>query len=366
MPQTGRSRRFWLLYSLGWLPYWGTFSLVFLISGDVSAARALQGALVNVLPEALLGVGVVRLCQRRPWTGASPGRFVAVHAAGAVLYCALAGALQQTLFTLERGLRDGLWQWAGYDTRILLWQLFLALLVYSVLVSVCSAVQAVERLREQEARAAQAEALQTRAELEALRARLNPHFLFNTLHSLLALVRHDPAAAEEALEQFGDLLRHVLRVQRETLDEVTLAEEWRFVQSYLALERLRLGERLRLEADVAEEALECAVPAFCLQPLVENSIRHALAPRASGGRLGIRMRLDGPELELQVRDDGPGAVAEAVEQGSGLGLRLIRKRLEALHGGAARFEIDTRPGRGWCATLRLPARLGSPQPGGRP
>ena len=363
MAAAGQTRQFWLIYALAWLGYCVAFGLVFLIGGQAKAASALYAGVFNGLPQATAGIGVVWLCRRQPWSGSSPGRFATVHAAGAALYCAVVVSIVLTWFTLERGISTGVWNPGSYNIGILLWQVFLSLLSYCVITSICSFIQALDRLREQEARVARAEALQTRAELEALRARLNPHFLFNTLHSLLALVHRDAGAAAQALEHFGDLLRHVLRVQRETLDEVPLSEEWQFVRTYLSLEQLRIGERLRLETEIDEEALDCAVPSFCLQPLVENTIRHAIAPRASGGILGIRMQLDGQELELEVRDDGPGAHPERVEESSGLGLKLIRQRLEAVHGAAASFEIQTSPGGGWLATLRMPAQPWSERKG---
>jgi sensor histidine kinase YesM len=194
------------------------------------------------------------------------------------------------------------------------------------------------------------------AELKALRAQVNPHFLFNTLHSLLILVRRDPRAAEDALEQFGDLMRYALRVQQGAGDEVLLAEEWTFTQDYLALEKLRLGDRLRLHTDIDEAALSHAVPSFSLQPLLENAIGHAIAPRASGGNLWIRAVVDTGRLSLEVRDDGPGADAAAIEASSGTGLRLLRRRLAALYGDGAALTTRIDDG-GFTVTLELPGSI---------
>ena len=205
--------------------------------------------------------------------------------------------------------------------------------------------------------AAKAEALRAEAELAALRAQLNPHFLFNTLHSLLALVRHDPDHAEEALEQFGDLLRYTLRIQQDTVDEVALAEEWAFVENYLELERLRLGERLRLEAEIEPAALDYQVPVFSIQPLVENAIGHAVAPRAAGGTVRISARVVGEELHVEVADDGPGADLDEVARGNGVGLRIVRQRLQALSRGRARFDVETGNGRGFTVRLAVPRDL---------
>jgi LytS/YehU family sensor histidine kinase len=226
-------------------------------------------------------------------------------------------------------------------------------MIYGVLAGVCYGVLLHERMREQEARAARATALQTEAELRALRAQLNPHFLFNTLHSLLALVRQDPRAAEEALEQFGDLLRYTLDTQKNG-EVVPLGEELTFVENYLALESLRLGDRLRLDIRIEEGVREEQVPAFCLQPLVENAVRHAIAPRAAGGRLAVRAAREGRAVVLEVSDDGPGASPTELERAAGLGLRLVRERLAARYGDDAVLDVDTQPGHGFRVTIRLP------------
>src|SRR5262249_31162477 len=127
------------------------------------------------------------------------------------------------------------------------WQLLYGMALYGLVVGISYAVQAARRLRDEERRAARAEALRVDAQLRALRAQLNPHFLFNTLHSITALVRIDPASGERALEQFAALLRYVLDVNRERSEEVPLEEEMAFVRTYLALERLRLAERLHVK-----------------------------------------------------------------------------------------------------------------------
>jgi LytS/YehU family sensor histidine kinase len=217
-----------------------------------------------------------------------------------------------------------------------------------------------ERLRQEEARVARATALQTDADLRALRARLNPHFLFNTLHSLLALVRHDPGAAEEALAQFGELLHYVLGIEEAGADEVPLQSEWKFVRNYLALEKLRLGPRLRLDCRIEPEALEMRVPAFSLQPLVENAVRHAIAPRAEGGTLSIVGARQGGELLLSVTNEVPRTAVAGPSRSHGTGLRLLRERLTAMYGGAARLNVGPASGERFVVSIAIPAREAAP------
>ena len=346
------SRLAWL-YPLAWLPYLAVYGLALGYGMALDPGVALLAAGANVLPPALLGAAVLRLCARLPWEPRRRRRFFAAHVGLALLYAALSVAGVWALFKVADRVRTGTWPSASYDPRVAAWQFFIALLLYAVLASLAYAAALVVRLRDEEARLARLAELQSRAELKALRARLDPHFLFNTLHSLLALVRRDPRAAEEALERFGGLLHYVLRGQEEG-EEVRLAEEWSFVRDYLEIEALRLGERLRVEAAVDADAGACLVPAFTLQPLVENAIRHGIATRAGGGRLAVRASVSGGLLHVEVADDGAGAEPDEVGDG-GHGLALVRERLRAAHGARAELEVETAPGAGFVVRLRLPA-----------
>lgn len=357
---SGRAPR--LLYAVAWLPYVAAYAVALGTVTGMSWLDALLAALANALPPALLGLAVLGLCRRRPWPPQRLGPFTALHAAAAALYALLSLAGTWALLTVIWRVRLGFWWPERADFRAVPWQIFLALVIYCVLASLAYSLQLALRLREEQARLARARELQSRAELRALRAQLDPHFLFNTLHTLLALVRRDPRAAEDAIELFGDLMRYALRAPRDAADEVLLRDEWRFVEGYLRLERLRLGERLRPRLDAEEDVLDCLVPALCLQPLVENAVRHAVAPRAGGGSLAVTAQRAGDELRIVVEDDGPGASVTELEDSGGLGLRLSRQRLEALHGERGRLEVRTEPGAGFRVTLRLPARAASVPP----
>jgi LytS/YehU family sensor histidine kinase len=239
-------------------------------------------------------------------------------------------------------------------------------LVYT---TVCGFGNAIEQAQ----RAARAESLRAQAQLATLRARLNPHFILNLLHTLMGLVAREPAAAEAAIERLGDVLRYGLRVHADGLDEVRLREEWTFTERYLALERLRLGERLRVSLDVEEDLLDEIVPAFSLQPLVENAVRHAIAPRADGGSVHVAAKRDGGVLRMTVDDDGAGVRAGGASgapeagaapgprgssatrsEGSGLGLRLIEDRLFALYGDAGRLTTGPSALGGFRAAVTVP------------
>src|SRR5690606_35762227 len=192
-------------------------------------------------------------------------------------------------------------------------------------------------------------------ELQALRAQLNPHFLFNTLHALTQLAREDPPATAAALERFGDLLRYVLSAGRDAGADVSLEEELEFVRHYLALEQLRLGDRLRVVEHIDADALDLAVPPLLLQPLVENAVRHGVAPRRHGGTVRLTACDQDGTLVVEVADDGSGAAPDAWHTAEGLGLQAVRRQLHARFSRAGRMEIHTAPDAGFRVRITAPA-----------
>ena len=343
------------MYAAAWLPYLAVYVVVFLASGALPGL-ALRGAVANVLPEATLGVFVLRLPGRLPWPEGRRGRFLARQAGLAAAFSLASTTGKVALTALDRMRVGGGPAVFQLDFRIVPWQLFVSLLVYLTLAGVAYALANADRVRQEAARAARAEALQAQAELAALRAQLNPHFLLNTLHSVLGLVAREPTAAEDALERLGDLLHYAIRVHRGRLDQVAFREEWDFVRSYLDLERLRLGERLRVSLIADPGVFAGVVPPFCLQPLVENAVRHAVAPRAEGGCVTVEARSAGSEIRLEVRDDGPGRTGSNGDEVGGLGLRLVEERLAVLYRGHAGFAAESPRDGGYRVRLSLPAR----------
>jgi two-component system LytT family sensor kinase len=198
------------------------------------------------------------------------------------------------------------------------------------------------------------------ARLDALQRQINPHFLFNTLNSIASLVRSRPELAREMIVKLGNILRALLR-DREAF--VPLGEELAFTDDYLDIEVVRFGEKLKVVKEIAEETLEFVVPSMLLQPLIENSIKHGLEPRISGGTVTLRSRLHGSSLVIEVEDDGVGIepgrsvtepVSGLVREGSGIGMRNVRERLQVLYGEDAQVEMVSRPGRGTRVRLSVP------------
>ncbi len=200
----------------------------------------------------------------------------------------------------------------------------------------------------------QAQRRQTaRAQLDALRAQLHPHFLFNALNSISVLTEEDPARANRMLIRLSDLLRTVLR--RNDDHEVPLEEELAFLRSYLEIQRLRFEERLTVNIDVDDEARTAFVPVMVLQPLVENAVRYAVEPQREGGRVSVRARRVAEQLLLEVCDDGPGLGSER-EHHSGIGLANTRARLEGLYGAAQELRLEAAKGGGLAVRIRIPWR----------
>jgi sensor histidine kinase YesM len=343
--------RFAILYILAWLPLAALYALVLGTRPDMDVFSTVMATLWTIGSAALLGAVVWWLSNRLPFQRSHLTRFLVTHVVLAIVY----GALLTLEIALSIYYRASKEQYDGFMREAFGWQVLYGIALYGLIVGISYALQSARRLRDEERRTARAEALRIDAELRALRAQLNPHFLFNTLHSITALVRIDPADGQRALEHFAALLRYVLDVNRERSEEVPLEEELGFVRTYLALEHLRLGDRLQVKEEVDPEALECLVLAFSLQPLVENAIRHGIAPRSGQGRLRIAAHLEGEQLMLEVADDGSGADGAAVAEAAGVGLSAVRQRLETRWGSQARLEIVTAPRNGFLVRLVLPA-----------
>jgi len=191
------------------------------------------------------------------------------------------------------------------------------------------------------------------AELQNLKAQLHPHFLFNTLHTVSVLMRQDVEAANRVLLRLSELLR--ISLDHTRTDRIPLQQELEFLENYLSIERTRFQERLHTSIDADGEARAALIPTLLLQPLVENALRHGIAPLAAGGSLSILARRAGEMLELRVENDGAGLAADYVlRRERGCGIRNIEGRLRALFGGRGQLEMANRAGGGVAVSVSLP------------
>jgi sensor histidine kinase YesM len=215
--------------------------------------------------------------------------------------------------------------------------------------------------RESETRALNASQLETRlveAQLQALQRQLHPHFLFNTLNTISGLIRTDPDGADVMIDRLGDLLRMTLH--KSGIQEVSLKEELDVLQKYVEIERTRFGNRLNVEMHVQPETLDAQVPSLVLQPLVENAIRHGIAPNARPGWIAVHAERESDELVLQVLDSGDGLPPDRLMAlNRGVGLDNTRARLAHLY--RERFEFTfSNLERGFCVTIRIPFEVETP------
>jgi two-component system, LytTR family, sensor kinase len=232
-------------------------------------------------------------------------------------------------------------------------------LVYWTFLVASYAFHFYERFQEGLLRASQLEAQLAQAELQALKMQLHPHFLFNTLHSISALMHEDVEAADKMVARLGEFLRMTLR--NSGAFEITLEEEVKFLECYLDIERIRFEERLAVEFDIEPALLDARVPNLILQPIVENAIRHGIAPQTGPGKLAIRAHRRDGSLLLEVEDNGPGmneAAGSSVDHWGGLGLLNTRGRLERYYGSPDRLRLENGRHGGLRVTLQIPLQYG--------
>ena len=209
------------------------------------------------------------------------------------------------------------------------------------------------KLQEREVRASQLEAQLAQSQLQVLKMQLHPHFLFNTLNAISALIRESPDEADEMVSRLGDLLRMTLETAG--VQEVPFKKELEFLKHYLDIEQTRFQDRLRIEMAIEPETLDVLVPSMILQPLVENSVRHGVAPRPEGGCIKIKAWRDNSLLRLEVADDGPGLGVD-VPLKERVGLSNTRARVTNLYGDEHGLKLHNAADGGLVASLSIPFR----------
>jgi signal transduction histidine kinase len=344
---------------LGWLCaavvlWWTLNGLAVGMQWMLMRDAAGQGvAFWHAMPTSLVGawgwipfsLGLIWLAYRRPIEAGQVGRGLLVHGAAIALIIVLRAAYIKGL--------DPWFHW--YDappafSEVLLQSVWNNLFQGWLVVGVAHALFFSERARARERQAVQLQAQLADARLSALTSQLNPHFLFNALNSIAELVHDDPVAADRMIVGLGALLRSSLGAASSV--DVPLEDELQLLGYYLDIEKIRLGDRLRVEWSVADDCGGARVPPLLLQPLVENAVRHGVSRRLTPGRIALSARCESGSLVLEVRDDGGGASDGG--SGFGLGLATTRARLQALYGAGGRLELVPESNGGNTARLTLP------------
>ena len=323
--------------------------------GEAAAHRGSLGVVAALLLPPLLYwllllPGVLWLGVRFPLRRGALLLALPVHVAAAALSAALYAGLMVRLMDVLVGSAA---PWAG---SVADWSVRFqfGLLAYSFILSWGYVHEYFTALREREVAVTRLQAELAQAQLRALKAQLQPHFLFNTLHAVTVLIRHDAEAAGRMVVQLSDMLRMTLMDSER--QETTLERELRFLRLYLEIERTRFRDRLEVRWDVAPGLDQAAVPTLLLQPLVENALRHGLGPRATPGRVEIAARRDEDTLTLRVTDDGVGLGGNGDSSGTGIGIPSTRARLAGLYGSRHSFTLEEREAGGVRVTVRIPYR----------
>src|SRR5216684_85811 len=308
-----------------WLPFFAIWLLVAMSLARDRFSTVLIASLISMGSAGLLAIAVWYVCQRWPWPLGFKLNFYLLQIFFAVVYGIAWTASFYGLESLRvRNALQGSWSWAVLSRQTLMGVWF-----YAVFAGISHAVQTRNRLHEKETLAARAEALAAAARLDAIRAQLNPHFLFNALHTLAALVKFRPNMAEGAIERLGDMLRY------------TLKEEGRELVEFFNFD----------------------LPPFSIQTLAENAVQHAIAIRPEGGSIWIKCSCSDGRLQVTVRDDGPGHGSDPGASHQ-FGLRSLRERLQAAYGSSAELRVHGDVG-GFEAGFIIPFCGKSPQMTGR-
>jgi len=212
--------------------------------------------------------------------------------------------------------------------------------------------QTAAKLAEKEVQEQTLMRLKTEAELEALRAKVNPHFLFNTLNSIASLIPEDPRKAEDVVQRLSNLFHYAFATN--DTDVVPLEKELDLVGEYLAIEKVRLGDRLDYAFEKDRSLDGAVIPSMLLQPLIENSVRHGIAPKKDGGKIDVRCERRGERCSVEITDTGMGFDKNEMKEGFGIG--GVRQRLVLNYPGSHRFDVTSRPGHGAKVTMELPLK----------
>jgi two-component system LytT family sensor kinase len=276
-----------------------------------------------------------------------------LHSLVSILLVGSMSAIHYVLFILYFGRSELLTPFR--DLQYVLYNLDRQLCIYWLMLLFSHALNYYQSFRKGELRASRLETQLAQSQLEALKMQLHPHFLFNTLHSISALLNRDTEAARRMITRLGDFLR--LTLENAGAQEITLQEEMEFLHGYLEIERIRFQDRLTTQVDVDPSVLDVKVPNLILQPIVENAMRHAVASQHAG-RIEISAFPRNGCLRIQVKDNGPGLTDEtfANQFSKGVGLANTKARLQRLYGFEHRLELANGPQGGLVVTLEVPRK----------
>ncbi len=357
-----RNARFWFCQLVGWAGYSvGTFLTITLVNGDVSWIHVGHIAMTAVL--GILTTWPLRHIYQL--TFQSPlGLRLLVAAGSVVMFSALWTILRILIFAWlvnEPALWDEVNYWYFGSLFVFLsWTvLYYGIKYYDLLTTEHQKLmEETAGKRAEQMLRLQAEAAAHEAQIRMLHYQLAPHFLFNTLNAINAMVRlGEVQRAQEMIQLLGDFLRHALT--QDSVETVTLEQELESLKLYLNIEKARFEDRLDLQFDIDPSSVAARVPALLLQPIIENAMKYAISESEEGGTLSIASRLAADRLLLEVTDTGPGFESHSGEEGRGIGLQNVKERLQTLYADEQQFTLSDNLPTGLKVSIQIPARFGS-------
>lgn len=355
-PISPEYKRYVIMYLLFWLAVGTVYEALFLLTASIEVWTAIYAGLQVVGFAALLGIGVVFFAARGPMLKDRPLLLTVAHILGALTYSLVWVATIAALRNAELYFSSSDYQPITPPFFVVRWHLIAGTALYLVMIAAVYAMRATtysEHVRQQ-------------AELRALRAQLNPHFLFNALHTITMLFRSDPAKAERAMETFSDLIRYALhggdasdsRMRREGNEthSVSLGQEWEIVEKYISLEKLRLEDRLRVSMHANPDVMDVRIPSLILQPLVENAVVHAASVSENGATVYVTVDKSGSDTVIRVENDGvPASRHSETKAVPGVGLGALSARLKNMFGDTVVCSFLFAEGGRFIATISFPS-----------
>lgn len=322
-------------YFAFWLAIGMTFEAVFLLSPDADVFNAIKMGIQIIGPATLLGLVVLKFALQSPLPQENILLFFGIHGTGALIYSMLWILCVVSLNWISISFTNDVVSLDLPPTYVLRWHMLAGSIMYLTIVATVIAVRSMEKTQNR----------LRNAELQVMRARLNPHFLFNTLHTIMILFRRDTNKAEQAMEQFSDLIRYSFHNDGKYQPQnsrglATLEKEWNICKKYLELEQLRLGDNLRLVTEIDPKALKYISPQLLLQPLIENAIIHGVANNENGGDIEIEIKNIEDRIVINIVNSILSPSSKNERETSGLGLSAVKASLESTFGPKAVLKTE--------------------------
>jgi sensor histidine kinase YesM len=334
--------------------FWTAIALSFATNLHLTQQVPWREAVINSLADwycfALLSIPMLALARRFQFQRTNWLSTALLHLFASIFFSGFWIMLRAGIAQIEHAIYGSASDFSGDFVRLFTKSFHLNLWIYWVILAVSHAVEYYRKLNERELKTAELEKSLTQAKLRALQSQLNPHFLFNTLHTISALMHIDVEKADRMVAKLSDLLRYALDSTDE--HEVALRDEIAFLKRYLEIEQTRFGDRLTVTMDIPADTWDARVPNLILQPIVENAIRHGIEPHSKPGKIHLSARRENSQLILEVRDNGMGLNPNKKREG--IGTSNTRLRLQQLYGAKQTFTLENATEGGLLATIKLP------------